>query len=79
MSSVISLRLSDSLLHALDHKASVLHLHRAEYIRKAIEQMNHIVFESEQKQRLTQASMRVRKESMRVNKDFDQIEDDPEN
>lgn len=74
--SVLSIRLPDKLLYALDHGAAALHLQRAAYIRKAIELMNKMVFENESKQKLIQASLRVREDSMRVNAEFSEIEND---
>ena len=73
---VISIRLPDKLLNELDNGANILHIQRAEYIRKAIEHMNDEVFDNERKQNLIQASLRVRKNSMRINNEFDGIEDD---
>ena len=74
--SVISIRLPEQLLNQLDHMAGILHIQRAEYIRKAIEHMNEEINKSERKEKLIQASMRVREESMRVNKEFSDIEHD---
>jgi metal-responsive CopG/Arc/MetJ family transcriptional regulator len=75
---VISIRLPNTLLHDLDGSAHVLHVPRAEYIRKAIEHMNEEVHNKERKKKLVQSSLRVRKGSMRVNKEFSEIEHDPE-
>ncbi len=76
--SVISLRLPDKLLHELDNRAQVLHIQRAEYIRKAIEHMNNDVLNKEREQAIIQASLKVRKDSLRINKEFSDIEHDPE-
>ena len=73
---VISLRLPDKLLHEIDNGAGVLHLQRAEYIRKAIEHMNEETFHNERKKQLTLASLRVRNESLRINKEFSEFEND---
>ena len=73
----ISLKLPDNLLEASRRCASSLRLSRAEYIRRAIEQMNREVQARLRAKRLAEASRRVRKESMRVNAEFAAIERDP--
>ena len=73
---VISIRLPEQLLQQLDHMAHFLHIQRAEYIRKAIEHMNEEINKSERKEKLIQASLRVREESMRINQAFSEIEHD---
>jgi metal-responsive CopG/Arc/MetJ family transcriptional regulator len=75
--SVISIRLSEDLLCEIDALAHLLHLPRAKYIRKAIENMNEAVLLRERKDQLIQASLQVRKESMKINAEFDEIEHDP--
>ena len=77
--SIVSVRLSDRLLHDVDIMAHSLHLARTEYIRKAIEQMNEKTLSVKRKQRLIQASLKVRNESMAVNAEFSRVEHDPEN
>lgn len=77
--SVISIRLPEQLLHELDHMAHFLHIQRAEYIRKAIEYMNESIAQNNRKEKLIQASLRVRNESMRINKEFSEIEHDKDN
>lgn len=77
--SVITLRLSEKLLHDLESNARASHLPRAEYIRMAIEHMNAEVRKKERAAKLKKASLRVREDSMEVNKEFDRIEHDPEN
>ena len=74
--SVISIRLPERLLQDLDHMAHLLHIQRAEYIRKAIEYMNENIIKNQRKEQLIQASLRVRNESMRINKEFSDIEND---
>jgi metal-responsive CopG/Arc/MetJ family transcriptional regulator len=74
--SVISLRLPEKLLNQLDNGAQILHIQRAEYIRRAIESMNEDVVNQERKKRLIQASLLVRKNSMRINNEFSDIEYD---
>lgn len=74
--SVISIRLPEQLLQQLDHMAHFLHIQRAEYIRKAIEHMNEEINKNERKEKLIQASLRVRDESMRINQEFSDIDHD---
>ena len=74
--SVISIRLPEQLLHELDRMARQLHIQRAEYIRKAIEHMNAENLQNARKDKLIQASLRVRNESMRINQEFSDIEHD---
>jgi predicted DNA-binding protein len=71
----ISLKLPEELLKRSDRCAKALGIPRAEYIRRAIERMNH---EAALDLRIADASRRVRKESMRVNAEFARIERDPD-
>ena len=71
----LSLRIPDDLLHEVDDSAEQLHIPRAAYIRKALEQMNASVAAQRSRARLMEASLKVRGESMRVNAEFDEIED----
>jgi predicted transcriptional regulator len=73
----LSLRIPDDLLHEVDTSAEQLHLPRAAYVRKALEQMNATVAAQHRRMRLMEASLKVRGESMRVNAEFDAIEDAP--
>ena len=73
----LSLRLPDELLHEVDSYAEQLHLPRAAYVRKALEQMNAAVSAQQRRTRLMEASLKVRAESMRVNAEFDAVEDAP--
>ncbi|MBK5276760.1 MAG: hypothetical protein JJE30_17160 [Desulfuromonadales bacterium] len=73
----LSLRIPDDLLHEVDTSAEQLHLPRAAYVRKALEQMNAAVAAQHRRMRLMEASLKVRGESMRVNAEFDAIEDVP--
>jgi predicted transcriptional regulator len=73
----LSLRLPDELLHDVDDFAQQLHIPRAEYVRKALEQMNMTVAAQQRRMRLMEASLKVRMESMRVNADFSELEDAP--
>ena len=73
----LSLRLPDDLLHEVDTSAEQLHIPRAAYVRKALEQMNAAVAAQRSRTRLMEASLKVRAESMRVNAEFDAIEEAP--
>ena len=73
----LSLRLPDELLQEVDSYAEQLHLPRAAYVRKALEQMNAAVSAQQRRTRLMEASLKVRGESMRVNDEFSAIEDAP--
>jgi uncharacterized coiled-coil protein SlyX len=64
-------------LHEVDTFAEQMHLPRAAYVRKALEQMNAAVAAQRRRTRLMEASLKVRTESMRVNAEFDAIEDAP--
>ncbi len=74
----LSLRLPDDLLHEVDASAEQLHIPRAAYVRKALEQMNASVASQRRRARLMEVSLKVRTESMRVNAEFDAIEDEPD-
>lgn len=74
----ISLKLPEELLQASGELASELRLTRAEYIRRAIEKMNHETHTALRAKRMADASLRVREESMRVNAEFAAIEHDPD-
>ena len=74
----ISLKLSGELLQASSRCAAALGMTRAEYIRRAVEDMNRRQREEARARRLTEASHRVRKESMRVNAEFAAVEHDPD-
>jgi predicted transcriptional regulator len=76
--SSLSLRIPDDLLHEVDCMAEELHLPRAVYVRKALEQMNAAVAAERRRVRLMAASLKVREESMRVNEEFNAIEDAPD-
>lgn len=78
MTSLISIRLQDKLFNTMKAKAQHLDLSQTEYIRTAIERMNHETERLERIQRLKQASLRVRKESMKINAEFSKVEHDPE-
>jgi hypothetical protein len=78
MAALVSIRICDTLLHAMKVNAHLLHLSQTEYIRKAIEHMNKETEKQERDKRLKNASLRVREESMKVNAEFAEIEHDPE-
>ena len=73
----LSLRLPDDLLHGVDSFARHLHIPRAEYVRRALEQMNKSVSAQQRRARLMETSLRVRSESLKINAEFSAIEDEP--
>ena len=73
----VSLRLPDDLLKEAESGAKVLHIPRAEYIRRAIAAMNSEMLAQKRRERLIKISRRVRSESMKVNAEFGAIESDP--
>ena len=75
--STLSLRIPEDLLQEVDTLAEEMHMPRAAYVRKALEQMNATVARERRRARLMEASLKVRGESMRVNAEFSAIEDDP--
>ena len=72
----ISLKLPEDLLETAGRCADALQLTRAEYIRRALEQMNRDTRARLRARRLRDASRKVRGESMRVNEEFEAIERD---
>ncbi|MHB1013890.1 MAG: hypothetical protein ACYC2W_01240 [Desulfurivibrionaceae bacterium] len=74
----ISMRIEDALLAEVTSQARALHLTRTEYLRRAIAEMNEKVARDQRRQRLQEASRKVRQESMRVNLEFADIEDAPD-
>lgn len=74
----LSLRIPDDLLHEVDAFASELHLPRAAYVRRALEEMNSAVAAQHRRKRLIEASLKVRSESMKVNAEFSKIEEAPD-
>ncbi len=74
----VSLKLPDELLEASGRCAEALQIPRAEYIRRAIEQMNRETQKRLRAKKLTEASRKVREESMKVNAEFAAIEQDPD-
>lgn len=73
----VSIRLPDDLLKETESRAKVLHIPRAEYIRRAIAAMNHEMLTQKRRERLMKTSRRVSAESMKVNAEFDAIESTP--
>jgi len=71
------LRLPDDLLKTAEHQAKILHLPRAEYIRRAISAMNDEVIAHNRREHLMNVSQRVAAQSMKINAEFDAIEDEP--
>ena len=78
MSSLISVRLTDKLVHETKSKARTLHLSQTEYIRKALERMNDEIDNQAREQRLKHASLTVRAQSMKINAEFSDIDNDPD-
>jgi metal-responsive CopG/Arc/MetJ family transcriptional regulator len=74
----ISLKLPDELLETSGALARECLVSRAEYIRNAIERMNQVKRAELRRQRMAEASRRVRQESMRVNAEFAAFERDPD-
>lgn len=74
----VSLRIDDDLLEKANRTAEALHMSRAEYVRKAILEMNEKITEKLRRQRIQQASRKVREESMKINKEFAAIEGEPD-
>ena len=74
----VSLKLPDELLEASGRCAEALQIPRAEYMRRAIEQMNTETQKRLRAKKLTEASRKVREESMKVNAEFAIIEQDPD-
>ncbi|MCP4667643.1 MAG: CopG family transcriptional regulator [Deltaproteobacteria bacterium] len=73
----ISLNLPDQMAKISKQCAKALRLSRAEYIRRAINEMNRATNARMRADRIAKASLRVREESMRVNAEFAGIEEDP--
>ncbi len=74
----VSLKLPDELVAKSKEYADTLSISRAEYIRRAIENMNKEIGDVLRAERIKKASLKVRGESMRVNTEFAAIEEDPD-
>ena len=72
----ILLKLPNELAEAGDACADSLGMSRAEYIRQAIDRLNHETARVQRARQLMNASKKVRAESARVNAEFDRIEGD---
>ena len=70
----VSLRLPDELLKEAERRAKILHLPRAEYIRRAIAAMNEEVLVQKRREHLMTVSRRIAAVSMTVNAEFDAVE-----
>ena len=73
----VSLRLPDDVLKAAEQHAKVLHVPRAEYIRRAIVAMNEEVLSQKRREQLMKVSKRVASASIKLNAEFAAIEDAP--
>jgi metal-responsive CopG/Arc/MetJ family transcriptional regulator len=74
--STVSIRLPDDLLKETESRAKILHIPRAEYIRRAIVAMNHEMVAQKRRERLMKISRLTSTESNKVNAEFDRIEGD---
>ena len=74
--STVSIRLPDDLLKETESTAKILHIPRAEYIRRAIVAMNHEMVALKRRERLMKVSRLASAESIKVNAEFDSIEGD---
>ena len=73
----ISLKLPEQMLKASRRNAQAFRLSRAEYLRRAIEKMNTEAEAQLLAERMTRASLKVRRQSLEVNAEFSRIERDP--
>lgn len=78
MTTLLSIRIQESVLQNLKVNAERLQLTQTEYIRQAIEKMNHDTEKADRRKRLQRASLKVQGESLKVNAEFSELEDDPE-
>lgn len=74
----IALKLPDDLLQVSDRVANNLHISRAAYMRRAIEEMNRTMTARARAARMAEASKKVRGESMKVNAEFAAVEGAPD-
>lgn len=74
----ISMRIDEELLSEMDRQAKALHLTKSEYLRRAINEMREKVARDLGRQRLQEASRKVRRENMRINREFAEFEDAPD-
>lgn len=73
----ITVNIPDNIITQADKNASILHIKRSEYIRKALETLNNQISKNEKYARLLYLSSLVRDESMNVNREFEEIEHEP--
>lgn len=73
----ITVNIPDNIITQADKNASILHIKRSEYIRKALETLNFQISKNEKYERLLYLSNLVRDESMNINKEFEEIEHEP--
>jgi len=73
----ITVNIPDSIITQADKNASILHIKRSEYIRKALENLNNQISKNEKYARLLHLSNLVRDESININKEFEEIEHEP--
>ena len=73
----ITVNIPDNIITQADKNASILHIKRSEYIRKALENLNNQMSKNEKYARLLYLSNLVRDESMNINKEFEEIEHEP--
>ena len=74
----ISLSLPEDLLEASGRHSMALRIPRAEYIRRAIEQLNEKMDAETRARRMRQAALKCRAADLEVNADFAAIEQTPE-
>ena len=76
--STLTVRLPDQLMGEVEKISKSQKLSRAGYVRKALESMNKEILAAQRRERLANASLRVRDESMKINAEFDATENAPE-
>lgn len=74
--SVLSIRISEDVVHEVESKAKVLNMSKNAYITQAITNLNKKVGQELLQKQMNQASKKVRKDSMRVNLEFSSTEDE---
>jgi metal-responsive CopG/Arc/MetJ family transcriptional regulator len=74
----ISLSLPERLLEASGRHSTALRIPRAEYIRRAIEQLNEQMDAETRARRMRKAALKCRAADLEVNADFAAIEQAPE-
>lgn len=74
----ISMRIEDQLLAEINRQAKQLKLSRSEYLRRALAEMSARVASDLRRQRIQEASQKVRRESMRINREFASFEEAPD-